>query len=81
MLDHIGLNVPDLTLAKHYYDAIMPSLASNHSSQQPKSSPISLHEANRGRGSSTPLHRKVPTCASMWSCNTLHSAPERGTGR
>ena len=26
MLDHIGLNVPDLTAAKEYYDAIMPSL-------------------------------------------------------
>ena len=26
MLDHIGLNVPDLAAAKSYYDAIMPSL-------------------------------------------------------
>ncbi|HYI44646.1 MAG TPA: VOC family protein [Actinomycetota bacterium] len=26
MLDHIGLNVPDLASAKIYYDAMMPSL-------------------------------------------------------
>ena len=26
MLDHIGLNVPGLAVAKRYYDAIMPSL-------------------------------------------------------
>jgi len=26
MIDHIGLNVPDLDAAKKYYDAIMPSL-------------------------------------------------------
>ena len=26
MLDHIGLNVPDLVVAKSYYDPIMPSL-------------------------------------------------------
>ena len=26
MLDHIGLNVPNLAAAKSYYDAIMPSL-------------------------------------------------------
>jgi catechol 2,3-dioxygenase-like lactoylglutathione lyase family enzyme len=26
VIDHIGLNVPDLASAKNYYDAIMPSL-------------------------------------------------------
>ena len=26
MIDHIGLNVPDLEAAKHYYDALMPAL-------------------------------------------------------
>ncbi len=26
MIDHIGLNVPDLDAAKSYYDALMPSL-------------------------------------------------------
>lgn len=26
MLDHLGLNVPDIAIAKRYYDAIMPSL-------------------------------------------------------
>ena len=26
MIDHVGLNVPDLAAAKQYYDAIMPSL-------------------------------------------------------
>ena len=26
MIDHIGLNVPDLDAAKSYYDAMMPSL-------------------------------------------------------
>jgi catechol 2,3-dioxygenase-like lactoylglutathione lyase family enzyme len=26
MLDHLGLNVPDLAVARRYYDAVMPSL-------------------------------------------------------
>ena len=26
MLDHVGLNVPDLGAAKHYYDSLMPFL-------------------------------------------------------
>ena len=24
MLGHLGINVPDLRMAKHYYDALMP---------------------------------------------------------